>query len=393
VLAVRLTNAEQTQLTRLPTENLKAYDNYLRAEQHYYSGDPARLRKSLLAHEAAIALDPEFAQAYAGYARAAVDVWRFDYVQFMPSALARKTAKDAATQALELNPGIPTAHSVLALLGMVDGEHARAIEAGRRAVYLDPNNSDAYVNLTVVLTYAGQHTEALEAITTALRLNPKPPRYLQSYYGWSLFMNRQYERAIEVLEPIYEEAGGMFGLGDSPGETLAMAYAMLDRQKEARAQIDGLIEQDPFISLAYYKILYQHHKRREDLEFRIDALRRAGVPEWPFGYQGKPENRLDATALEEITTGHTWTGWDLGRKNSFVQEFGPGGTMVYAGGTTLMSGTTHVQRDMLCVQSELLNMGRVGCGYVYRNPEGTPAESDEFTYVVPGWILNFSVKN
>jgi adenylate cyclase len=275
---------------------------------------------------------------------------------------------------------------------MVEGEHASAIEAARRAVYLDPNNSDAYVNLTVVLGYAGQHTEALEAITTALRLNPKPPRYLQSYYGWSLLMNRQYERVIEVLAPIHEEAGGMFGFGDSAGETLAMAYAMLGRQKEARAQIDGLLEQDPFNSLAYYKILYQHHKRAEDLDFRVDALRRAGLPEWPFGYEGKPENRLDAAALEEITTGHTWAGWDLGRNNSFIQEFGPGGTVVYGSPTTLMSGSTHVQGDMLCMQTELIILGRVVCGYVYRNPEGTTAESNEFNYMVPGWILRFSVK-
>ena len=391
-LKVKLTSAEQTQLARLPTENLKAYDDYLRAEQHYYSGDPSRLRKSLRAYEAAIALDPEFADAYAGYARAAVDVWRFDYIQFMPSALARKTAKDAANKALELNPDVPTAHSVLALLKMVEGEHASAIEAARRAVYLDPNNSDAYVNLTVVLGYAGQHTEALEAITTALRLNPKPPRYLQSYYGWALFMNRQYERAIEVLEAIREEAGGLFGFGDSPGETLAMAYAMLGRQKEARAQIDGLLEQDPYINLAYYRLHYQHHKRPEDLEFRLDALRRAGLPEWPFGYEGKPEDRLDAAALEEITTGHTWTGWDVSRNDSFVQEFGAGGTTVYGSPTTLMSGTTHVQSDMLCVRYEIISMGRVRCGYVYRNPEGTPAESNEFTFVEPGWILHFSVK-
>ncbi len=153
-----MTSAEQTQLARLPTANLKAYDTYLRAEQHYYSGDHSRLRKGLLAYEAAIALDPEFADAYAGYARAAVHVWRFNYVQIMTSALARQTAKDAANKALELNAGIPTAHSVLALLRMVDSEHTSAIEAARRAVYLDPNNSDAYVNLTVVLGYAGQST-------------------------------------------------------------------------------------------------------------------------------------------------------------------------------------------------------------------------------------------
>ena len=82
----------------------------------------------------------------------------------------------------------------------------------------------------------------------------------------------------------------------------------------------------------------------------------------------------------------------MGRNNSFIQEFGPGGTVVYGSPTTLMSGTTHVQGDMLCVQTELIILGRVVCGYVYRNPEGTPAESNEFNYMVPGWILRFSVK-
>ncbi|MCZ6862907.1 MAG: adenylate/guanylate cyclase domain-containing protein [Alphaproteobacteria bacterium] len=392
-LKVKLTNAEQTQLTSLPTENLKAYDYYLRAEQHYYSGEASRLGKSLLTYEEAIALDPEFANAYAGYARAAVDVWRFNYLQIMPAALARKIAKRAVNKALALNADLPTAHSVLALLRMVEGEHDSAIEAARRAVYLDPNNSDAYVNLTVVLGYAGQHSESLEAIKTALRLNPKPPRYLRSYYGWSLFMNGQYERAVEVLEPLREEAGGIFGFGDSPGETLAMAYALLGREEEARAEVEGLLEQDPYSSLALYRVHYQHHKRPEDLENRLDALRRAGLPEWPFGYEGNPEYRLNAAALEAITTGHTWTGWDVARKHSFVQEFGAAGTIVYAGGITLMSGATHVQGDMLCMRFESIGMGRVRCGYVYRNPDGTSEEANELTFVDPGWILHFSIKD
>ncbi len=116
------------------------------------------------------------------------------------------------------------------------------------------------------------------------------------------------------------------------------------------------------------------------------------MPEWPFGYEGKPENRLDAAALGAITTGHTWTGWDVARNDSFVQEFGAAETVVYAGGTTLMSGTTHLQGDMLCMRYEIISMGRVRCGYVYRNPKGTFEEANEFTFVDPGWLLHFSIK-
>ena len=172
-----------------------------------------------------------------------------------------------------------------------------------------------------------------------------------------------------------------------------MAYALLGREEEARAEVEGLLEQDPYSSLALYRVHYQHHKRPEDLENRLDALRRAGLPEWPFGYEGNPEYRLNAAALEVITTGHTWTGWDVARKHSFVQEFGAAGTIVYAGGITLMSGATHVQGDMLCMRFESIGMGRVRCGYVYRNPDGTSEEANEFTFVDPGWILHFSIKD
>ena len=71
-LSVQLTEAEQTQVTRLPTRNLEAYDYYLRAEQELHSpaGEIGLLR-ALELYQKAISLDGEFADAHAGYARAA----------------------------------------------------------------------------------------------------------------------------------------------------------------------------------------------------------------------------------------------------------------------------------------------------------------------------------
>jgi adenylate cyclase len=78
-LTVKLTGAEQAQLARRPTDNLEAYDYYLRAERDVFSEDYSLLPDTLSLYEKAIAFDPNFAEAYAGYARAAVDVWRLAY--------------------------------------------------------------------------------------------------------------------------------------------------------------------------------------------------------------------------------------------------------------------------------------------------------------------------
>ncbi len=104
-LEVKLSEGERDQLARIPTDNLEAYDYYLRAEQEgvIYS-DVETYRRTLSYYQKAIDLDPNFANAHAGIARVAVDVWRNDYNFLWSAAVARKIAYDAAGQALKLDP-------------------------------------------------------------------------------------------------------------------------------------------------------------------------------------------------------------------------------------------------------------------------------------------------
>ena len=155
-LAVELTETEQTQLARLPTRNLEAYDYYLRAEERVYGDDPASLAGALSLYDRAIALDAEFAEAYAGYARTAVDIWQFDFRAMCCSgAVARQRAYEAAGRALELNSDLGRAYSVLGVLQVVDGAYDEAIRSMQRAVTLDANSAEAYANLALVLHLCG----------------------------------------------------------------------------------------------------------------------------------------------------------------------------------------------------------------------------------------------
>ena len=130
-LSVQLTEAEQTQVNRLPTSNLEAYDYYLRAEQalHSPAGEIGLLR-ALELYQKAISLDGEFADAHAGQARAALILWTYTYDVSLPGTVARQRLYEAAGRALALNPELPRARAVLAEAQSVDGEHEAAIELG-----------------------------------------------------------------------------------------------------------------------------------------------------------------------------------------------------------------------------------------------------------------------
>lgn len=389
-LAVQLTRKEATQLAQRAVPEFRAYDLYLQARDGYFSRDQARMRESFDLYARATAIDPTFARAYAGLAQLAADVWRLSALrEVMAGTVARKIAENAATKALELDPALPDAHSVLALLRLVESDYDAALRFARRAVELEPNSADAHTTLAIVLGYAGQAPAALDSIRTAIHLNPRPRPYLTTYYGWVLFLNRRYEDAVAVLEPIADTRDR--GIADAPREVLAMAYAEAGRPKDALAQVSSLREQEPFLNLNWYRSIYDYHARAEDLRHRIDALRKAGMPEWPLGFQGDARHRLARTAVRELISGTTWTGTDAGRRLPFIQEFQAGGSTVFAAATTFLSGTAFVKDDMLCERFEGFILSRDSCGPVYRNPGGSTADGSEYVYVNATTVRYFAL--
>ncbi|MCH6589703.1 MAG: tetratricopeptide repeat protein [Proteobacteria bacterium] len=385
-LALNLTDSEQAQLRRKPTDNLEAYDYYLRAKQGTYGYDGEGLADALSLYEKAVALDPKFADAYAGYARVAVDVWRLDVDSVLPGPVARKRAYEAAAQALALDANNPGAYSVLGMLQMVDSRYDEAITSVKKAVSLDPNNAEAYINLALVLTHSGRPTEAVAAMETALRLNPRPPPGVNLLSGFILFMDRQYERATEQLEKAREA----MPTNAAVHEQLAMAYAQLGRLDEARAEVNEMLKKRPWVNLAYLRLFYAYHKRPEDLDHRIEALRKAGMPKWPFGYEGRAEDRLDTDAIKAVAFGRTWKGYG-GDGVPFVKQISEDGTVSYRDPSHYLSGFASVERGMICQKYAAFLMGRKYCSHLYRNPNGTPEERNEYIIVSVFRIAYFSV--
>jgi tetratricopeptide (TPR) repeat protein len=276
---------------------------------------------------------------------------------------------------------------------MLDGEMEEAIASVQKAVALDPNGADAELNLAIVLTYAGQNPEALAAMDRVLQLNPKPPAQVYVYYGLVLYMNRRYEEAIKALGAI--QTGEQSDLGF---EILAMANARLGRVTEAHKAVEAILKSTPGQSLANLRVVYGHHRRKEDLDHRLNALRDAGVPDWCFGFHGRLQDRLGTAAIRNLALNKTWVGRARAAIRDgktaeipFVMELSTSGDFAQRAQGAMIVGKFTFEDDLFCTQSSATLLGRRFCSPIFRNPGGSSEKQNEYVFPDSATVWYFSV--
>ncbi|MDQ2870613.1 MAG: protein kinase, partial [Acidobacteriota bacterium] len=170
-LQATLSPAEKKRIEGRPTENLRAYDLYLKGRDEY-----SRFRKedneTAIEHfQEALKLDPGFALGYAGLGDAyAQRARRFGLTEsWLDSSL------EASRKAIALAPELPEGHKALGLAYLVKGANRESLEASRRAVDLSPNHSPAVNNLATALFALGRLDEALVWSRRAVALDPRNP--------------------------------------------------------------------------------------------------------------------------------------------------------------------------------------------------------------------------
>ncbi|TAV74246.1 adenylate/guanylate cyclase domain-containing protein [Rhizobium leguminosarum] len=383
-LSVKLSARERDQLARIPTENLEAYDYYMRAEQEgFIFRDVDTYRRTLSFYQKAIDLDPGFANAHAGIARVAVDVWRNDYNYLWSAAVARKIAYDAAGQALKLDPNNARAHTVLALLQWVDGRETEAKNSANMAVAMEPNDAEAAANLALILVHTGSSGQAVAEMEKALRLDPSPASSFQLLAGIVFYTAGDDQRAISLIEPTLDSLPKV----EPAREYLAAAYADQGNETKAAAETAKLLELFPESNLTYYGYLYDYW-RDGDLQRHLAGLRKAGIPEWPFGFTGNQADRLGEAELRSLVDGKSWTGK---HKNGtdFTQYFDKAGNTAYRSANTNITGIVEVRGDSLCEKFDGYFLDRIVCGYVYRNTSGEQRDRP-YVHVTPRALTFFS---
>jgi eukaryotic-like serine/threonine-protein kinase len=170
-LDLALQRPEQEALAAKPTNNLRAYDFYLRGNDYLdRAGDPDGLRSAEEMYSRATELDPAFALAFARLAR--THIWQFHFSDRTGARLAK--ARGAADSALRLQPDLPEAHLALGQIhywGELD--YAAALREFRTAHAGDPGNGDISWARGLVERRLGQWDQAIADLRRAVELDPR----------------------------------------------------------------------------------------------------------------------------------------------------------------------------------------------------------------------------
>jgi len=270
-LEVKLAAGEQEPGVRRYTDNLEAYDYFLRARAYQARSTKESNSQAREMVENAIELDPGFAGAYAILSHTYWRDWRNQWSED-PDPL--KRALEAAEKAVELDESLPLAHTCLAWVQVFKKEYEEAVAAGRRAITLDPNFAEGYARLGLILSHAGEPEKALESVQQAMRLNPHYPPSFILYLGHAYYSIGAYEKAIAVLKKSL--TGNPEALGCHL--LLAVVHSCLGHAEEAEAQVAEVLRISPRASIQHLKDCLAF-KNQALSERYLDALHKAGLPE------------------------------------------------------------------------------------------------------------------
>lgn len=206
-LALKPSNEELARATAHPTENIEAYDLYLKGRAAVRGQEAtSNVKKAIDLYEEALKKDPSFALAYAGIADATLIL----YDQKKDSLLAQK-ALGAAQQAQRLNDNLPEVHFSLGKVYNASGRTAEAITELKRALELAPNSDDGYRALGKAYLTLGQKEQALQAYQKAVDINPY---YWINYnsIGQAYSQLGEYDQSLTALRHVIElEPQNSFG--------------------------------------------------------------------------------------------------------------------------------------------------------------------------------------
>jgi len=173
--------------------NPEAYDDYLRGR--FYWTNRGDLHKSIDAYQKAVQKDPSYALAYAGLASGYALLGQVPYDD-MPPIQAKPKAREAAERALQLDPQLGEAHSVLANVSFsYDWDFDAAEREFQRALALGQNDPTAHQWHSHYCVVRNRLQQALEENSRALALDPVSPLFnttrAEIYYN-----ARQFDAAI-----------------------------------------------------------------------------------------------------------------------------------------------------------------------------------------------------
>jgi serine/threonine protein kinase/cytochrome c-type biogenesis protein CcmH/NrfG len=286
-LRITLSPGEQQAIAARPTENLQAYDFFLRGRSYARRRTRQDFEFALQMFENAVGLDPNFALAYAGIAHVCA-LYHFDYER---TAKWTEKAVAASKRASAIGRDLPEVQVAEAWVLHSEGRHAEAAAIARRVVAVKPDCEGAYYLLGRALFSSGNYQELADMADTAVEAAGEDYSVFVPIANALLSLGKEEQlrnirqRAIQTLEKqvskVPEDARAR--------SLLASYYSQIGRVEDAVREMQFAVTLRPNDPTLHYNCActYSNLGRKSEA---LDSLRKA----WEFGYRDSVWVRRDA---------------------------------------------------------------------------------------------------
>ncbi|HUF23127.1 MAG TPA: protein kinase [Vicinamibacterales bacterium] len=285
-LRVTLSPQEQAALAAKPTDNLQAYDLYLRGKSYARRCTRQDLEFALQMFENAVSLDPNFALAYAAIANVCA---QHHYYHGLGGAWMDR-AGAAAERAASLDPQLPEVFVARAWVLYAGRKYDETVRAAREAISRKPDCESAYYLLGRGLFAAGRYQEVADIAEVAIQAAGEdynvysPIQNALGALGKTEILRTMRQRRTQVLEAhlkqVPEDARARVMLG--------IDYAVADRIDDAVREVNFAMVLRPDEAMVLYNAAcaFGRMGRKADA---LDALKRA----WDAGSRDRDWARRD----------------------------------------------------------------------------------------------------
>jgi len=383
-LAIKLNVDEQVQLAHKDTDSIAAYDLFLKGWEHYLRFTPEDFFKAIPFFEKAVQIDSNYGRAYAALA---ATYWQGSRLYFGLNqfGVSQEDGLLLAREYLEKAMRNPTslAHYLASNMNLHRHQWQEALVEAERGIALEPNNANINLQMGYVLIMSGNPKKSIDFIKKAMRLDPHYLARALSFQGLAQFHMEEFEVAITFFENSHQLNPDMF----EPAELLAVSYALLGRDDDARKIVAWLHSKWPGQWPLWYVIRYYPFKNPKVTDRFVEGYLKSGLSKSGSSDYHKilNENRLTGRQIRSLVFGRKVIGLE-----GLFERSNDGRANYHGHITGSDKGQSWIENDLLCDQWQERYGGHKICYPVFRNPEGKSENQDEYLYITDLKIFPFS---
>jgi adenylate cyclase len=271
-IGAEIFRAEASAPARSASNDVTAWDRFLKGLSHYYRQTRADFEASIGLFKEAITLDPSLSIARAYLATITVQGVQFGWIKSTSTLWA--SAMEHAESSVRLDPRSSFAFSILSYLHAMHGHYEAAMDASNRAVALNPYDMGARGVLGICHLVIGEHRHAIELFSMAAQRGNSDPRYRwAALNAFSHYLLGQYDASLSwAREALYVNPNHLQVLA-----VRAAALAQLGRAGEAARAAEVLLDNFPEFNVERHLRNFRWKLPEDTARYR-DGLLKAGIP-------------------------------------------------------------------------------------------------------------------